>query len=112
MSKILNEEIIAAKLLTLRGIRCDKCQKVILPKFVHGEHRNGDSKYFKVTTGHNDWGNDSPDSIETHDICPERICKVVNDYLENAEGSEYINIETNHVYEHMVRIRKCIKYDK
>ena len=57
-------------------------------------------KYYYVTTAHNDWGNDSCDSIEHYDICPNCINNFVADYLgdENASPSAYIEIETKHIF--------------
>lgn len=43
--------------------------------------------YYKLTTGHNNWGNDSIDSIENKDICSDECLK--------QEFDNYINISTH-----------------
>lgn len=73
------------------GVECDVCDKII---------RVNDSKrrYFEVTTGHHDWGNDSCESIKTRDICPDCIDKYVSEYLRDCSDTGYIEIETCEVY--------------
>ena len=51
---------------------CDVC----------GNKIDDDMNYWDLQTGHNDWGNDSVDSIENFDICSERCLK------EKFEGSK------------------------
>ncbi len=61
---------------------CDVCGKEI-------PHRTG---YWRLTTHHNDWGNDSIDSYENMDICsPECLRKKFDEYIiESTEkGYEY-----------------------
>ena len=55
-------------------LRCDNCHKKI---------KLGD-KYYWITTGHGDWGNDSVDSINNSDICKD----CVNDYIIDYMNSE------------------------
>lgn len=62
-------------------------------------------KYLSVTTGNNDWGRDSVDSIETHDICStECLAKFMQDFyskFNNSKfGTDYIHIDsgTDYVY--------------
>lgn len=71
-------------------IRCDSCNKKIVDK----------EKYFEVTTGHNDWGNDSRDSIKHLDICEKCLDKYVGDYFKKTKKSytAYINIESEVFY--------------
>lgn len=98
MSRILSDdfkEVVTDRRKEVLGIKCDCCEKNILPK----RYRRDDNKYFIVTTGHHDWGNDSIESIEYKDICPECIGKFVSDYCKEAEGTEYIDIKTEHIYE-------------
>ena len=67
---------------------CDICGKEV-----------GKSKgYWKVTTGHNDWGNDSIESIEQFDVCSDTCLKVkFVEYIDESDVSEhntrYINVE-------------------
>ncbi len=82
-------------------IRCDNCNKKIIDE----------EKYFEVTTGHHDWGNDSCESIEHLDICEKCINKFSENYLkENKESNTaYIEIET----EIFVKNHKCYgDYDR
>ena len=64
-------------------IRCDSCNKKIK------------GKYFEITTGHNDWGNDSIDSIEHKDICDDCVNKYCDNYLKENQRSNtaYIDVE-------------------
>lgn len=71
-------------------ITCDICGKVICdfdatpPKNSVGES----AAYFALTTGHHDWGNDSPDSIEHTDICSEDCVKTaLIRYFKEAQES-------------------------
>lgn len=102
MAQILSKdvkEVVYRKTRKLEGIECDICHRELRcpcsedKKWVHMY-----PKYFEVTTGHNDWGNDSIDSIEHRDICPECVSKFVSCYLQEANGTEYIEIETKHYY--------------
>lgn len=97
MSHILSEEVeevVYRKQSRLTAVMCDKCDKKILA--LNGDH--DDNRYFRVTTGHHDWGNDSCESIEHFDICPTCIDTFVTEYLANASGTDYIDIETEYVY--------------
>lgn len=102
MSEILSrevKEVVTAKVRMLEGIKCDVCGKVIPAK----KYKYDSNKYFEVTTGHHDWGNDSCESIEYRDICPDCISGYVSDYLKDVDGSEYIEVETEYVCMHEVR---------
>lgn len=103
MSQILSEEskkIVYKEVKELTGIKCDICKKILL---VANNHKNI-RRYYSVTTGHYDWGNDSHESIVYRDICPECINEFVKDYLGKANGSEYIEIETEYVYKKDVSV--------
>ena len=58
------------------------------------------ARYYHIVTGHNDWGNDSCESIEYHDFCcAECAKKFVNEYIDEAGGINNINtkyITINH----------------
>jgi len=82
--KVMKEidEICGAKII------CDKCGKVIFD-FVDGNsHNKIDACYFQLTTGHHDWGNDSPDSVKCDELCCETcVINALADYFENSKGS-------------------------
>lgn len=85
------EEIIGTE------IYCDVCHKKIndtKTTLSNGYHPL--KWYYEVTTGHNDWGNDSIDSIEHKDICSvECLNKEYDKYLErtnNKFNSEYFEV--------------------
>lgn len=88
-----SEEVIYKTRRLVEGVECDICKKYIPAQ----NWKAPVSKYFRVTTGHNDWGNDSIDSIEHYDICPDCINKFMTDYIFNAKGTEYMEIETEHM---------------
>lgn len=98
MSYIYGEEVevIVEKKRKVDGVKCDICGREIKP--VERHWRDKKHKYFEVMTGHHDWGNDSYESIEHKHICPECIAGFVADYLNGANGTEYIEITTEHVY--------------
>lgn len=83
---------------TLTAVQCDICKKTINAK--SGGWGNDPDRYYEVTTGHRDWGNDSCDSIETRDICPDCIVKFVEEYLDECSNRDtaYLNIESECVY--------------
>ena len=99
MAIVLNDdsvEVVYRTKRTEKGIRCDVCERFIEADddWASRERR----KYFKVMTGHRDWGNDSCDSIEHLDICPNCIDKFVSDYLHDGSDTAYIEIETELTY--------------
>lgn len=84
--------------------KCDRCGKVsykhygkefeLLKRNVRKTTER--VSYYHVTTGHNDWGNDSIDSIDHMDICPSCLVNEYSDYVDRASkgyNTEYINIE-------------------
>lgn len=77
---------------TVSGVKCDICGKIVPA----GKYGQKDSMYYKVTTGHHDWGNDSVDSIEHMDVCQECVLPFIGDYLwDNSETTLYCDIERN-----------------
>lgn len=79
---------------TLTGVECDICKRIIpVSRPTHDS-----TKYYEVTTGHRDWGNDSCDSVEIKDICPDCILGFVGEYLKTRSRTAYINIETMMAY--------------
>jgi hypothetical protein len=87
------EQVVYRTRRLVEGVECDICKKFIPAR----PWRQPESKYFRVTTGHNDWGNDSIESIEHYDICPNCINKFMTDYISDTDGTEYMNIETEHI---------------
>ena len=58
------------------GVKCDICKKEITGKF------------WRLTTHHNDWGNDSIDSYEHFDLCSrECINRALDDYIDDCKDS-------------------------
>lgn len=58
----------------LEYIRCDGCHEKIKEK----------ERFWRVTTSHHSWGNDSVDSIENYDICNKCIADFSKHYFDNA----------------------------
>ena len=96
------KKIVYRTVCELAGVKCDACGRVIKAPSEQDQYNWLDDKYkfYVVTTGHNDWGNDSFESVRQYDICPECITKFVSDYLADKKGyrSAYIDIETKHLY--------------
>lgn len=94
--KILSKEAEQVVVRTRRcidGIKCDICERLIKPT----NCREDSSQYFKVTTGHNDWGNDSCESIEHFDICPNCIGEFVSKYARECSYTGYLELESDHI---------------
>lgn len=85
---------------------CDVCKKLIFerrfdPQYA-GKHKVP-VQWYRVTTGHNDWGNDSVDSVETMHVCsPECLNQVLHEFYDRSfhsntfpgiNNSEYVEIE-------------------
>lgn len=81
---------------TVTGVECDICGKIIPVKC--NAWQNEARQYFEITTGHHDWGNDSCDSIETVDVCPECAPKYIADYLESCSLTGYIEVESQEAW--------------
>ena len=96
------KEIVYRTIYELAGVKCDVCGRIITPPSEKDRYKqiNEEYKYYTVTTGHNDWGNDSWESIKHYDICPECVVKFTSDYLDEMKDSRtaYIEIGTTHVY--------------
>lgn len=76
------------------GVCCDICAKKLL---LNSSDCFDSVAYFEVMTGHHDWGNDSCESIQHRDICSDCINNFVRDYLSNATGTEYIEIDRTYI---------------
>ena len=90
------EEVVYKKRRKVEGIQCECCNKII--KADGSYQTKQQRRYFRVLTGHHDWGNDSHESMKFHDICTGCITKYVVTYLDRAKGSEYIEIETMYAF--------------
>lgn len=57
-------------------------------------------RYYCVTTGHRDWGNDSFESVKDFHVCPNCIVSFTADYLLKNKNSStaYIEIESDTVF--------------
>ncbi len=93
------KEVVTAKVRALEGIKCDVCGRIIKPD----RFRSQKNKYYDVTTGHNDWGNDSCESRKHTDVCPECVNEFVTKYLDAADGTEYIEIDPEFVWPEDIR---------
>lgn len=89
-------EVIWKKECKLEAIQCDCCGKIIQADSydISMEKR----KYYRVMTGHRDWGEESGDSVEFYDICPACIAKFATNYLSYDSNTAYIEIETKIAY--------------
>lgn len=73
-------------------IVCDVCDKEL--QYAQTEFVSPVAVYYKITTGHHDWFNDSCDSINHKDACcDECLLKFTQEWFQNAEV-----IESNTAY--------------
>lgn len=81
MKRYSKEKVIREKEILVKT-SCDQCRKEI-PKNAH---------YYEVTTGHRDWGMDSP--RDNKDICSDEcLTKELNEFLKESSHTKYIEIE-------------------
>jgi len=62
------------KVIAEKKCYCDVCKKLIFSKTITDDGSGYNCKHYvdhpyRVTIGHNEWGNDSSDSIEHEDVC-------------------------------------------
>ena len=103
MKKIDYKEIqVTQKTAVCEYLICDKCGRVIYKKLENNKvpyNKRVFVDWYTITTGHNDWGNDSDESIEYHDICPKCICDVFTEYVKRSHtecggfNTEYLNVD-------------------
>lgn len=81
-------------------IICDECNAVIAHFTEDGKvYKSYFDDYFDVTTGHHDWGNDSVESIEERNICPQCLDKLYSEYKKLCLGRYNTRyIEINHLH--------------
>lgn len=80
---------------------CDVCKKIVWKKNLLLDAKRNYSNnvgYYDITTGHHDWGNDSVESIEHHQVCCGCLDSFVADYFKEASGTEYMDIQRNWLY--------------
>ena len=88
-------EVVKQTVRKIEYIRCDKCNKKILPS----KYREEKSNYVHIHTWHNDWGNDSVDSHEYGDYCKDCAKEVIAEYISKANGTEELELEHKHFWE-------------
>lgn len=82
--KIYKEEKVEVTKEVLSRVICDVCGKEI----------KKENRAYEVTTGHNDWGNDSYESVKHKDICSDECLKVeLEKYLNSTYKSKFIEIQ-------------------
>lgn len=79
------------------GIKCDNCEKIY--KTIQREicrMDDNERKFYRVTTGHHDWGNDSVDSVEHYDFCCYKCLHSFFEmyFLKNNSETAYMDVET------------------
>ena len=93
-------------------IKCDCCNKEIFDKDhfeqglydknIHGLYDK--FKFYTVTTGHNDWGSDSIDSVQEFDLCSDEcLRKKFEEFLKENKGSytAYFKIHSQEIWVEM-----------
>lgn len=74
-------------------ITCDKCGKIIPRKKAGDFITPGNPRYYEIITKHNNWGNDSHESIEYYQYCSsECFIPFVEEYF-NKKNSGAIDME-------------------
>lgn len=91
------EKIVYCTKHRVEAIKCDVCGRTIIPGV---GYRTAGNRYFEVTIGHRDWGNDSHESIKHLDVCPECISDYVSSYTRNCKGTEYLGLQTAYITKH------------
>ena len=94
-------KMVEKRIDTVIWLFCDKCGKLIkkeygkeYKKYEYSDYKDN-AEYFKVTTGHHDWGNDSCESIDHRVYCRECLSVAFAEYLERCGDfdTEYMEIE-------------------
>ena len=78
----VKERVVTERVLIEEKMFCDICGKEIPKK----------SEYWRVSTHHSDWGNDSCESVEHFDVCSQ-IC-LMNKFAEYIDESDKDNNNT------------------
>jgi ribosomal protein S26 len=84
--KTYEEQIVSIKTEVLVKTTCDMCGCEVPER-----------KGYDVTTGHNDWHNDSHESVEDKNVCSDYCLTLIFEgYLKNSYTTKYIEIEKRH----------------
>lgn len=83
------EEVVVRKRSKIESIECDVCKRLIKPT----------NRYFDVVTGHHDWGEESGESREYFDICPNCIAVFVLKYTQECSETGYLEMESEYLCE-------------
>ena len=109
------KEVVVRTVYKLAGVKCDVCGRVIEPPTKENRYHwmDNDYKYYSVTTGHNDWGNDSCESIKHYDVCPDCINKFVAEYLGDKKVIDQPILRSRQsmsitIMKWMRRIKQCL----
>lgn len=87
MSKVTTTKTKTVKYKIIKAIKCDVCRKEI------------SGKYWKLTTHHHDWGNDSIESYKYFDLCSkECINKKLDKYIKDCRNSCTEEFELEQMY--------------
>lgn len=102
LNEVFEEKPAIQKIKIGETLICDRCKSVIY-KHTISDKPYGNNRtfvdWFNVTTGHDDWGNDSVESREYKSICPDCFSAECADYFKKShdtkykENTEYIEIE-------------------
>lgn len=101
---IIAKEVITNYVKKLKFVECDKCRKHITAEYGQPES----CRYVKVHTWHNDWGNDSCESHEYFDLCPECAVKFTSNYIRDMDGTMQIKCEVDYAWAGDTRRSKTI----
>ena len=88
-------EVVKQTVRKVEYIRCDKCNKKILPS----KNREKKNNYIHIQTWHNDWGNDSIDSLKRNDYCKDCAKQVVAEYISTSNGTEELELKNKYLFE-------------
>ena len=83
---IVSTEIVTNRINKLTHVECDECAK----KIVAGVYDSDSTRYIRVHTWHNDWGNDSVESHKYYDLCLECAAKFVSSHILNMDGTMHM----------------------
>lgn len=89
------EKIVVRERRKIESIECDMCKRLIKPT----KFKSSSSRYFEVVTGHHDWGEESGESREHFDICPNCIAVFVLKYTQECSDTGYLEMESEHLCE-------------
>ena len=88
-------EVVKQTIRKVEYIRCDKCQKKIMP----AKYREEKNNYIHIHTWHNDWGNDSIESDKRNDYCKDCAKQVVAEYISTSSGTQKLELQNKYLFE-------------